>query len=224
MCGRYQLKSEPSALQLFLGGFYLSQHQPRFNIAPTQRAPILRLESEKLVCRDLRFGLIPSWSQSPPEKPLVNARSESVFEKPSFRGSMQFQRCLVPATGFYEWEKGSGGKSPFLVRRPNEPIFFFAAIWASWQAPGQKVESFAILTRTAGPRLSAIHHRVPITVDAEFRDEWLSPHTSKYAIEAYLGKVDEDQWLPEPVSQRVNSVRHDDPECELPRAVQQSLF
>ena len=224
MCGRYQLKSEPTTLQMFLGGFYLSQHQPRYNIAPTQRAPILRLESNKLVCRDLRFGLIPSWAQTPPDQPLVNARSESVFEKPSFRGSMQFQRCLVPATGFYEWEKGSGGKSPFLVRQADAPLFFFAGIWSAWQATGQKVESFAILTRSAGPRLASIHHRVPITVNATFKDAWLSPQTSKYAIESFLGEVDGDNWAPEPVSQRVNSVRHDDPECELPRAVQQTLF
>lgn len=224
VCGRYQLNSEPTVLQTFLGGFFLSQHQPRYNIAPTQRAPVLRLESGKPVCRDLRFGLIPSWSQSPPEQPLVNARSESVFEKPSFRGSMQFQRCLVPATGFYEWEKGSGGKSPFLVRRKTQSLFHFAGIWATWQAPGQRIESFAILTRSAGPRLSEIHHRVPISVEPDFWEAWLSPNTSKFAIESFLGQADEDRWDAEPVSQRVNSVRNDDPQCEQPRAVQQSLF
>ena len=224
MCGRYQLTSEPTALQAFLGGFFLSQHQPRYNIAPTQRAPILRLESGKLVCRDLRFGLIPSWSQAPPDQPLVNARSESVFEKPSFRGSMQYQRCLVPATGFYEWEKGSGGKAPFLIRRRLNDIFYFAGIWAAWQAPGQRIESFAILTRTAGAALSKIHHRVPIAVGADFAEAWLSPATSKYVIESFMGKADEDMWLPEAVSQRVNNVRYDDPDCEKPRAVQQNLF
>ncbi len=224
MCGRYQLKSNSEALQAYFGGFMMVQHDARFNIAPTQRAPIVRSEENRRVIRALRFGLIPAWVQSPPEQPLVNARSESVFEKPSFRGSMQHQRCLVPASGFYEWQKGAKPKQPFLIKRPNAPVFAFAGIWASWQEHGQRIESFAIITRQAGKKLDSIHHRVPVIIAPDIYETWLSPDTSKFTIEACLNGADDDEWEYAAVSQRVNQVRHDDPECEAPRAVQQQLF
>ena len=224
MCGRYQLKSEPDVLQTLFDGFLMSGHRPRYNIAPTQLAPIIRIEDGKLVFRDLRFGLIPSWAQEPPSTPLVNARSESVFEKPSFRSSMQFQRCLVPATGFYEWQKNGSSRDAFLIRMEDSPVITFAGIWASWQDRAHRIESFAILTRSAGSQLSKIHQRVPIAIKANNQDLWLSPETSKYSVEALLGEPDGDHWQIEAISARVNDVRYDDPSCEAPRAVQQSLF
>ena len=224
MCGRYQLKAEPNVLQEHFGAFFLSQHRPRYNIAPTQLAPIIRMEGDKLAIRDLRFGLIPSWSQSPPDTPLVNARSESVFEKPSFRSSMQFQRCLVPTTGYYEWKKSGTQREPFLIRHATDTLFTLAGIWASWQDRAQRIESFSILTRSAGKALSTIHHRVPVLVEPNARSQWLSKETSKYHIEAFLGESDHDDWSTEAVSARVNHVKYDDAACEAPRAVQQSLL
>lgn len=224
MCGRYQLKGNADALQSYFGGFMMAQHQPRYNIAPTQSAPIVRSEQGRRVIKDLRFGLIPAWVQQTPDQPLVNARSESVFEKPSFRGSMQLHRCLVPATGFYEWQKGQKPKQPFLIKRSDQPLFAFAGIWASWQAQAQRIESFAIITRPAGQTLESIHHRVPVTIEPEFYDTWLSPNTSRFTIEACLLAPDDDEWHYSAVSQRVNQVRHDDPQCEGPRAMQQSLL
>ena len=224
MCGRYQLKASSDEIQEYFGGFMMTQHQARYNIAPTQLAPIVREEDGRRVIRALRFGLIPSWVQRPPEQPLVNARSESIFEKPSFRSSMQYQRCLVPATGFYEWQKGQRAKHPFLINRPSGDIFAFGGIWARWQEHGRSVESFAIITRPAPSRLESIHHRVPVLIDKTFYNAWLSSSTSKFSIEACLAQPDDGAWETLAVSQRVNQVRHDDPLCESPRAEQQQLL
>ena len=224
MCGRYQLTLSSETLQQFLPGFELSAHQPRYNIAPTQHAPVIRVESGKRVYRQLRFGLIPAWAPEAPVPPLINARSESVFEKPSFRSAIQHQRCLIPATGFYEWGGRNGQKLPYLAKRDEAELLLFAGIWSRWQKVGERIDSFAILTRSAGEKLSEIHNRVPILLQEKDATVWLDDQASKFAIESIMKTADDDHWRLYPVSERVNSVKNDDPECELPRAVQQTLF
>lgn len=176
MCGRYALNTTATELiehfQL-LGSLDLS---PRFNIAPTSQIPIIRYKPDVgRVAQVVRWGLIPSWSKEPTAK-LNNARGETVAEKPSFRASFARHRCLIPASGFYEWQTVAGKKQPYFIHPSGSGLFAFAGLLAAWKAPdGQVIVSTCIITTGPNEVMEPIHDRMPVILEPDQFDAWLDP-------------------------------------------------
>lgn len=194
----------------------------RYNIAPTQEV-LAVVEDEAEGGRRveaLRWGLIPSWSRDPKiGNKLINARAETLFEKPSFREAARRRRCLVLADGFYEWQKlPDGRKIPVYVRLASKRPFALAGLWERWEAPdGQNVKTCAIVTTEANELLKPIHDRMPVIVPLELRDLWLDPavHTPE-ALAPVLKPYPAGELECYEVSKRVNSPDYDGPECIAP--------
>lgn len=208
MCGRYSLTSPVEAM----AELFLFDERPnlgiRFNIAPTQEVPIIRERHEG--GRELalvRWGLVPAWAKEvAASAPLINARGETVAEKPSFRDAFAKRRCLIPADGFYEWRKGEkGAKQPYRIALPEDTPFAFAGIWERWQsAQGEILESCALITTAASPQIADIHHRMPVILKPETYDSWLA-QPSLSLIAAYKGTL-----RAYPIGTAVNKVVNDD--------------
>jgi putative SOS response-associated peptidase YedK len=181
MCGRYTLTSSGEELALLFDLTELPLVPPRYNTAPTQGAAVVRVTEPGGPRRldPLKWGLIPYWAKEASiGNRLINARAESVAEKPAFRSSFKKKRCLVAADGFYEWKKEGKAKQPYLIRRQDRKPFAFAGLWSSWrdpEQPGPPVETFTILTTAANDLLRPLHDRMPVILDAENFGLWLDP-------------------------------------------------
>ena len=175
MCGRYLIISTPEAIRQFFRYPEQPNFPARYNIAPTQPVPIVRLFEGKRQFTLLRWGLIPSWVKDPRGFTLlINARSESVNDKPAFRNAMKRRRCLIPADGFYEWSEQGGRKRPYLVRPLDGGPIAFAGLWENWMGPnGEEMETVAIITTEASSDIAHVHHRMPVIVPPEAFDFWL---------------------------------------------------
>lgn len=179
MCGRYVIISTPEAIRALFGYSERPNFPRRYNVAPTQPVPIVRLVDGKRSFALMRWGLLPSWVKDPKTFPLlINARGESVLDRPAFRNAMRRRRCLIPTDGFYEWKEGPP-KRPYFVRaKPDfdgqvHPLTF-AGLWETWTGPnGEEIDTVAIITTTANRTLSAIHERMPVFVPPEAFDLWL---------------------------------------------------
>lgn len=221
MCGRFTLAKTLKDIEALVGDLESEiPLAPRYNIAPSQ--PVLTLPqaaSPRLTLT--QWGLVPSWAKDPTiGSRLINARSETAAEKPSFRASFKYQRCLIFADGFYEWKATPGHrtKTPMYIRLQSGAAFAFAGLYAHWQgADGSELTTSTILTTAAGPLLSPIHHRMPVILPAESYALWLDPNRYDPAELTPLLTAYPDQELTlHPVTPRVNQVRHDDPECIQP--------
>jgi len=213
MCGRYALDVTVEDLLNALRIKSRVNMQARYNIAPGQAILALRNHPEK-VTRELstfEWGLIPSWTKArPKERALINARVETVAEKPSFRAAYRKRRCLIPASGFYEWKSEPTYKQPFYITLKDTRVFAFAGIWERWQLPGaDAVESAAILTTEANAVMKPLHDRMPIIVRAEDHDGWLSGAAEGMALAKAMADL---PFAHHPVSRAVNNVRNDSPE------------
>ena len=216
MCGRFTLTAPPEAVKTFFGAEEAHAAPPRYNIAPTQ--PILIAREDQPGVRRLvlaRWGLIPGWVKDPATVSLMfNARAETAADKPSFRGAMRHKRCLIPASGFYEWQKRKGGKSqPFLLQPPGGGLVAFAGLWEDWSAPdGGVMETATILTTAANAALAPIHDRMPAVIAPEDFAAWLDTRTVTAAEAARLLRPAPDATFEAvPVGDRVNAVKNDDP-------------
>lgn len=211
MCGRYALKVEADELARILGLVVPSDFKPRYNIAPSQLAPVVRLrDGDARECVMLRWGLIPSFARDGVGQ--INARSESVNEKLSFRGAFRQRRCLIPASGFFEWQSRPGqSKQPYHIHLESGECFCFAGIWERWR----DVETYAILTTDATERLAPIHHRMPVILPRNQYDEWLSRQSDPAALQSLL-RPTTAAMTAQPISTRINKPEHDDPECLTP--------
>jgi putative SOS response-associated peptidase YedK len=175
MCGRYCITSAPEAIRALFRYPELPNLPPRFNVAPTQPVPIVRVTEGERHFALVRWGLIPAWVKDPKAFTLlINARGESVNDKPAFRNAMKRRRCLFPADGFYEWKSVAGRKRPYLARpRAGGPIAF-AGLWETWMGPnGEEMETAAIITTDANKEMAEVHHRAPVIVPPEQSDFWL---------------------------------------------------
>jgi len=217
MCGRYSLTSPEDAMRLLFdlpAGAASAWAQPRFNIAPSQIAPVVRGSGDaarpKLV--GMTWGLIPSWSRAPVKGGQINARSETAAEKPTFRAAYRQRRCLVPSDGFYEWKEIEGGKQPYWISRTDGAPFVFAGLWETW-SPGQAADvvSFTILTTTAAEALHPIHHRMPVILQDKDFAGWLDPDSTPQTV--LFAPEYAPQMQARPVSHRVNSPHNDDAAC-----------
>lgn len=244
MCGRYLLNSSTDELRRTFGFTEVSdlprQLTPRFNVAPTQVVPVVRepparkLDIVRTVDggRELvaaRWGLIPSWAKEASiGNKMINARAETVAEKPAFRAAFRARRCIIPASGFYEWRRRGGGpKQPFLIRRKDGQPMAFAGLWESWTDPatGEVVTTCTIITCAPNALMAELHDRMPVILDPADHDAWLDP--TRLGGEELLRPCPADWLEAVPVSTRVNSPRNDDaallePEGE-PLPVQETL-
>jgi putative SOS response-associated peptidase YedK len=213
MCGRYVITSSPAAIRAMFGYPEQPNFPPRYNVAPTQPIPIVRLHEGKRQFVLMRWGLIPAWVKDPKGfSLLINARAESVIDKPAFRNAMRRRRCLIPADGFYEWKDFGGRKQPYFIHRQNsgEP-FAFAGLWETWTGPnGEELDTAAIVTTNANRTLSAIHSRMPVILPQEAFGLWLdSAHVEATTAAALLVPARDDLLEAYEISSAVNRVAND---------------
>ncbi len=241
MCGRFTLRAAAQQVAEQFALFEVPPLAPRFNIAPTQPAPVVRLAraEAELVARLgagepppldrqatrkpgplrefalLHWGLIPHWVKDPKiGTRMINARAESVFQKPAFRDAMRRRRCLVVADGFYEWRKTHSGKQPYFIHRQDDRPFAFAGLWESWQDPeGQRLESCTIITTQASRVLQPLHDRMPVILPAEQYARWLDTAVTAEEVQALLVPCESEPLEVHPVGPLVNNPRNDSPQC-----------
>ena len=169
MCGRYAVTSAPEAIRALFGYPEQPNFPPRYNIAPTQPIAIVRLRDGKRQFALVRWGLLPSWVKDPKNFTLlINARGESVIDKPAFSAAMKRRRCLIPADGFYEWKAIGTRKQPYYVRAKSGQPLAFAGLWETWTGPnGEGLETAAVVTTRSNRALADIHERMPVIVPPE---------------------------------------------------------
>ena len=187
MCGRFALTMSPEELQALMGYLDEVDFPPRYNIAPTQPVAIIRLERGERRFALVRWGLVPAWVKDPQNFSLLfNARSESALEKASFRSALRYRRCLFPASGFYEWRRGSEReKQPFWIRPRQGGLVAFAGIWETWSdRDGGEIDTACIMTTDANAEIAPIHDRMPVVIRPEDFDRWLD--AGKYRAEDIL--------------------------------------
>ncbi len=221
MCGRFVITSAPEAIRRMLGYEEQPNFPPRYNIAPTQPVPVVTAEHGMRHFQLMRWGLIPSWVKDPKQFALlINARLEGIVDKPSFRGAMKYRRGLIPADGFYEWQKQGKAKQPFFIRARHGEPFSFAALYETYtDKDGGEIDTAAIVTTSANATLAPIHERMPVIVPPENRDAWLDCNgVSAKQAAALAGRAPDDFLEAIPVSPLVNSVKNDSPDNLAPAA------
>jgi len=219
MCGRYTLTSAPEALRALFRYEEQPNFPPRYNIAPTQPIAIVRLNEGKRQFALVRWGLLPSWVKDPKSFTLlINARGESVCDKPAFRAAMKRRRCLIPADGFYEWKAVAGRKQPYYVRAKSGTPLAFAGLWECWSGPnGEEMETAAIVTTRANRLLGPIHDRMPVIVPPEAFDLWLNcAEVDAKTAEALIQPAPENVLEPYEISTAVNRTANDNPKLIEP--------
>lgn len=223
MCGRYAVTSAPEAIRALFGYPEQPNFPPRYNVAPTQPIAIVRLMDGKRQFALVRWGLLPSWVKDPKDFTLViNARGESVMDKPAFSAAMKRRRCLVPADGFYEWKAIGGAKQPHYVRAKSDTPLAFAGLWETWTGPnGEELDTAAIVTTDANRTLAPIHPRMPVFVQPEDFDSWLDCDAVPAEAAAALIKPADDALLEvHPISSAVNRVANDSEALIAPLSAQ----
>ena len=219
MCGRFALAATGEEVAAHYDLIEVPYVVPRFNVAPTQPVAAVRLNQRGE--RELTFfqwGLIPSWSKDPSiASKLINARCETAADKPSFRAAFKRRRCLLPATGFYEWRKQNGGKQPMYIHPAGGGLMSLAGLWEIWQSPdGGELETCTILTTSPNTLMEPIHNRMPVIVDPLDYGTWLAPDTPADQLQHLLRPFDDDRLAAYPVSTAVNKPQNDTEDLIVP--------
>lgn len=221
MCGRFTLTVDAESLQTAFPWLDIQEGiQPRYNIAPSQPIAAIPNDGSKKLTY-FTWGLIPSWAKDPKiGNRMINARSETAAEKPSFRAAFRRRRCLIPADGFYEWAKTPGEKvkTPYYIQTESREPFGFAGLWEIWHAPdGSAIQSATILTTEPNAKIAPIHNRMPVILPPEHYDLWLNPNeVQPEKLNPILTPYPAEDTILYPVSRKVNSPANDTPECILP--------
>ena len=211
MCGRFVLKASREELEALFGYLDREDFPPRYNIAPTQPIAVVRMLHGARRYALVRWGLVPGWVKDPREFGLViNARSESAPRNNAFKGALQYRRCLVPASGFYEWQKRERGpKQPYFVRPREGSVVAFAGLWETWMGSnGSEIDSGCILTTAANDVVAPIHNRMPVVIAPQDYERWL---TAGDDVTDLLRPAPDALMEAIPVSDRVNKAENDDP-------------
>jgi putative SOS response-associated peptidase YedK len=236
MCGRYTITRQKGLVDDLEASLDpdIDRNQwwkPRFNVAPTQDAPVVTLRDGVRVLEMMRWGLVPFWAGKEGAKPplMINARVEGVQQKPMFRDALARRRCLVPADGFFEWKKQGKAKQPMWIHPKQGRVFAFAGLWAKAKTDAGDVRSFAIVTGPPNDLVSSIHDRMPVILDRSVWDAWLDPSLPAEGARELLTVPPDEDWVAEPVSSWVNVADHDDDQCIAPMSApepprQGSLF
>ena len=225
MCGRFTLALSPEDVAALLNLNSALDEElglaPRWNVAPGQTVlAAARPEPDAPPAAALfRWGLVPSWADDPSVSArLINARSETAASKPSFRDAYRRRRCLVPADGFYEWQRAGTKKQPWIFRVKDEPGFCFAGLWEMWNPPqdDSPLHTCTILTTTANELMAPVHDRMPVILLGDDRRAWLDPETDERHLRSLTAPLSADLMIAHPVSDLVNSPRNDTAECAAP--------
>jgi putative SOS response-associated peptidase YedK len=216
MCGRYDNTIAVEAYRRLFGAERMPQSNfpQRYNVAPTDLVPIIRMGEDgqrELVMA--RWGLVPFWMKDIPKKAFINARAETVATTPMFRDAFAKRRCLIPATGFYEWQQRASGKQPYRIRRHDLEPFAFAGLWEHARIGGEDVISTTIIVCDANERVAPLHGRMPVILEPADYDAWLNPTTPGREAHGLLRPCPAEMLKAYPVSRIVNSPRNDGPEC-----------
>ena len=222
MCGRYTVRSIQPVAELF-GISLPPQFQPRYNVAPTQDVLVVRASARDDVQRVtlrrgdmLRWGLVPSWADDPAVgNRMINARAETAADRPAFRDAMKRRRCLIPADGFYEWQKqeGSKRKQPYLIHMKGDRPFAFGGLWEWWRRGDERLETVTILTTSPNELVAPIHDRMPVIVKPDDFDRWLDPSVGAGDVADLLKPYPAEEMEAGPVGLNVNNPANDDPSC-----------
>ncbi|UCF39568.1 MAG: SOS response-associated peptidase [Gemmatimonadota bacterium] len=221
MCGRFSQSQIAELDREIFKLLSVPTLPPRYNVAPTQEVAVVRQggdDAERSVGL-LRWGLIPHWAKDPGiGNRMINARAESVADKPAFRNSFRERRCLVPADGFYEWAKTKHGKQPYYVRVLGGRMFAFAGLWDTWRdSTGNTLDTFTIITTEPNDLLRQVHNRMPVILRPDDYDRWLAPPGGDPAgLSGLLKPYPAEQMSYYPVSRYVNSPNNEGPECIRP--------
>ena len=215
MCGRYTLTKPLKNIVIHYNPVNVkTRHEPRYNIAPSQTVPVVTAVNGALELGSMRWGLIPSWSKDKNKgSGLINARAETVHQKPSFRSSFKTKRCLVPADGYIEWEKTIKGKIPHYIYLPSNDIFSFAGIWSEFQGEKDRVCTFSIITTEASPEIHSLHPRMPVILPPDQYQKWLSADTDIEELKSVLGSIMASPLEIREISRKINSPQNDFQEC-----------
>lgn len=219
MCGRYCITTAPEAIRRLFRYADQPNFPPRYNVAPTQPVPVVRLAEGERRFALVRWGLLPSWVKDPKAFALlINARGETVNDKPAFRNAMKRRRCLFPADGFYEWKEQGGRRRAFHARRAGGGPLAFAGLWETWTGPnGEEVETAAIVTTQANAAMATVHHRAPVIVPQEAFDFWLDcANVDEKAAAALIAPAPEGSMEVYEVSPAVGRVANDSPDLVEP--------
>ncbi|MDB4947686.1 MAG: hypothetical protein JWM27_335 [Gemmatimonadetes bacterium] len=214
MCGRFGVPFRGDELAAALDAQWRGEplQGPRWNVAPTQHAPVLFLADGARRLEMTRWGLIPSWAKDASiGSKMINARAETVAEKPSFRAAFRKRRCLVPMAGFFEWKRDGKDKVPHWIHPAAGPVLTVAGLWERWHPVGaEPVTTFTVLTTAANGFMAALHERMPVIVAPAERDRWLDAEAPEAELLALLRAAPDDLLAAHAVSTRVNDARHDD--------------
>ena len=221
MCGRYRLSRRKQVIEEYFDSASNADEpewEPRYNIAPTQPVATVRQAGPNRVLSNMRWGLVPSWaSDISISSSLINARSETVLEKPAFRDAFRNRRCLIPADGFYEWKKFGKRKDPLHFGMKDGSLFAFAGVWDRWKSPaGQPQESCSILTTSPNELLEDVHDRMPVILPLHLYETWLTaPASEAERLAELLVPFDAGLMKRYWVSPLVNNAQNESPECAV---------
>ncbi len=186
-----------------------------YNVAPSQKIPAVRVADRHREMVPLRWGLIPSWAkETKVGYRMINARAETVADKPAYRAAFRRRRCLIPADGFYEWQQSGAGKQPWYFRMKHHGVFAFAGLWEHWQGKDEVIESCSIIVTGANDTVRPVHERMPVIIDPSDYEQWLDPRIQQAdSLKALLRPYPADAMSAYPVSKRVNSPANNDADC-----------
>src|SRR5687768_8735432 len=212
MCGRYELQEIEGLGARFRATSVRLDLSPRYNVAPGQVMPVVVNKAGENSLEMMKWGLVPSWAKDARiGNKMINARAETILEKPSFRKPLQSKRCLVPVSGFYEWHDTGQGKIPYHIYLKDEPVFALAGLYDIWLDPdGQELDTYTIVTTSANSFMERLHNRMPVILPQDREDMWLDPATPLSGLVTLLSPFEPRKMAAAPASQRVNSVRNDD--------------
>lgn len=215
MCGRYALYADKALLETVFDLADVPDFRSSYNIAPSEPILAVTAVGGRRRAARYRWGLVPFWAREVGRFSTINARAETLAEKPAFRVPFRRRRCLVPANGYFEWQRRAGGKRPFYIHAADERLLAFAGLWDQWRAPdGDELLSATIVVTTANADTRAIHDRMPAILPEQRWDAWLDPdNADTRELAALLGPAPEGRLASRPVSTFVNSPRNDSPEC-----------
>jgi putative SOS response-associated peptidase YedK len=226
MCGRFLLYSSIETLERSFGLDLQGKRpnlEPRWNIAPTQDVAVVGTKDDRRGLATMHWGLVPSWAEDRTiAAKMINARGESVHTKPAFRAAFKSRRCLIPADGFYEWQKRDGGKQPYVLEPAAGGPMAFGGLFERWRDPeGGDLWSCTIVTTEASADLAHLHHRMPLVLTPEHWDAWMTAEPD--AARGLIGPAPEGTLRFRPVDERVNNVKNDDAELIAPPPAQEGL-
>lgn len=217
MCGRYVNNIPVPDVIYYFGVPKCFSPEKRFNIAPSQKVTIIRQQGQERVLAQIQWGLIPHWAKDPKiGYAMINARAETVATKPSFRDAFRSRRCIVPASGFYEWKRGEKTKQPYYITRVDGAPMAMAGIWERWASPEKPeeiIETFAIITIEATGMVAQLHNRMPVVLEREEIGTWLDPHRGQKELQALLQPAADGLLEMRPVSDYVNKPDHEGAQC-----------